>query len=364
MELKLIRNIDFRRTIRRLLLFCCGLLFWIYSIINQKYIADYHGAVSVRYRDPVITKQQIEDILEGMISREDHNIPEVTLWQREEDTVVRNHAMDSSVSLALITVAGDMSKVYPGPVLTGGALSREDQAGCIIDENTAYQLFYSEDVLGMKLDLEGKEYIIRGILKSESHNTMIIQAEDTLLGDREAKQYSCMELTFSDNRNAKPLAEQFIFTYGLGEPSAYIDGYLYRMLTEHLIHIPLWFCALWIIALFVRKIYSLKASPVLSLMGWAGVILISTLFIKLTDFYFYIPGSMIPNRWSDFDFWVSLLKKLTASLKEKEGILRYYKEAELRQRFFYSAAGAALAAIAEGLIIKDIRGCKNITELK
>ena len=352
MKQRIILGSNIGKSIRKLILLLFGLLFWVGAIINQKYLVDYNGAVSVRYRDPVLTEQEIKNRLEGMNLQKDSNIPKVTLWQKEEDTLITNDRMNTSLRLALITVVGDMRQVYPGSILQGGALFEEDYEGCVIDRDTAYKLFQSEEVVGMKLSIMKKEYVIRGVMKTSSGNTMIIQANDSGLEDGAITKYSCMELRFSDSQNAITLAKKFVSTCDVGEPSAYIDGYLYQKLAERVIHIPIWFIVLWIIGLLLRKVYLLKASLILSLVGYLAVLVLSILLIKLSDLYIYYPNSLIPNRWSDFDFWAHRWKEMMASHRERAGMIQYYMEIVLKKRFFFVISGVVLAVLVEGILIK------------
>ena len=345
-----------RKIIGLLIILISGVLFWMMAMLNQIGIADYHGAVSVRYSEPVLIRQEIEDIIEAMTSKNDVNIPEVTLWQKEEDILIRREERDAFVSLDLIMVAGDMSEVYPGPMAYGGYLSKEDDTGCVIDRNTADRLFGSENAVGMTIKFREKEYIIRGIMQESAGNTMMVQEEDTFSSEQNQKKYSCMELHFQDTGRGKFLAERFVLVNGFGTPAAYIDGYVYQKLSYLLIHIPLWFCALLIIIWSVRKVYSLKNSPLLILTGVLGIAVLSILLIKITNIHIYYPSSLIPNKWSDFDFWGDKIRGMVSSIGGREGVINYYKEVMLKRRLLFVVWGVVLATAAEGLLIKKVSG--------
>ena len=349
------KQIHFRRRfIWKITTLVVGAFLWIVSIINQMYISDYHSAVSVRYHEPVITRQQIDIILEDMISREDNYIPEITLWQREENIDITNEGKGNSMKISLITVAGDMSKIYPVSMLYGGYLTAEDKMGCVIDRATAYRLYGNPNVVGMKSCIHNKEYIIRGVIDEIDSNVMIIQEEEGPYKSLDDKKYSCLEMSYTDTENAKLLAERFITTNGLGTPDTYIDGYQNQKLSYMLIHIPLWFSALYILIYASRKVYSLNASPVLTLIGIVGLILLSIILIKLTNMYIYYPSSMIPNKWSDFDFFISKLKLIIFSLSRKEGMAQYYKDIILRKRMLMVIIGVVAAIITELYLVKNV----------
>ncbi len=336
----------------KLIILVFGSIFWITSIRNQAYLSDYHGAVSIRYKEPVLTSQEIDHIIQGMVSKEDRNIPEVTLWQRDEDMILTNEERNTSVSVGLITVVGDMTKVYPNSMLYGGYLSRGDASGCVIDKNTAYQLFHSENAVGLTINLEHKEYTISGIMRDMSSNIMIVQEENQAFSKNEGKSYSCMELAFSDTENAKYLAENFIRSNGLGTPTVYIDGYMYQKLSYLLIHIPLWFSAMLLILYFARRVNKLKGSVVLFVGGWLGIILFSALLIRITNVHIYYSSSMLPTLWSDFEFWGNQWKLLKSSLNHIEGSILYYNDIMLIKRMGLVLSGVALTVLSQVLGIK------------
>ncbi len=335
------------------------IIFWIISIMNQTYISDYHGAVSLRYKEPILTGQEINNIIKDMILKDDNNIPEVTLWQRAEDIIITNEKRNTSLSIGLITVAGDMTKVYPDSMLYGGYLPRGDDVGCVIDRNTAYKLFNTENVVGLSISLNNKEYIVRGIMKGMGSNTMIVQEEKQVPSKNESIKYSCMELVFSDTENAKYLAEKFINANSLGTPIVYIDGYMYQNISYLLIHIPIWFSALILIFHFARKVNKLKASLVLYVSGWFGIILLSAILIKITNVHINYSSSQLPTRWSDFDFWVNQWKMLKNSFSGTEGSILFYKDMMLKNRMVFVLSGVIIAVLSQAVGIKATRTKKQ-----
>lgn len=347
-----------KKLIWRLILLILGVTFWIAAIMNQAYISDYHEAVSVRYKEPILTAQQIDNITREMISKEDHNIPEVTLWQRDEDIILTDEERNTSVNVGLITVAGDMSKVYPNSMLYGSYLYKGDDTGCVIDRNTAYKLFRSENAVGLTISLNNKDYTVCGIMQETGSNTMIVQEEKQVVSKKEGTKYSCMELVYSDTENAKYLAEKFVQTNSLGTPTVYIDGYMYQKISYLLIHIPLWFSALLLILYLARKINKLKASPVLFVSGWLGIILLGAILIKITNVHIYYSSSMLPTRWSDFDYWGNQWKMLKSSFGSTEGSILYYKDIMLKRRMIFVLIGVIIAVLSEAVGIKGL-GTRN-----
>lgn len=360
MKRRIAFHMNSRKLIGKLILLILGSAFWIAAIMNQAYISDYHGAVSIRYQEPVLTAREMDHMIEEMLTKEAYNIPEVTLWQRDENRVLTNEERNASVSVGLITVAGDMARVYPNSLLYGSYLSQENEFGCMIDRDTAYQLFHTENAVGLTIRLEHKDYMICGILWGTGSNIMIVQEEKQVEADGGEKKYSCMELVFSDTDNARYLAETFVQTNGLGTPTAYIDGYKYQKLSYLLIHIPLWFSAIALVIYLARKVHRLKASRVLFVSGWLGIFLLSAILIKVTNVHIYYSSSMLPTLWSDFDFWGNQWKLFRSSFNRMEGNILYYNDIILMKRMLLVLGGIMLAVVTEMAGLKGNTGRSDI----
>ena len=122
-----------------------------------------------------------------------------------------------------------------------------------------------------------------------------------------------------------------------------------------LIQLPLWLSALLIVIYTAGKVYSRKASPILTFIGVIGIVILAVILIKITNMYIYYPSSMIPNRWSDFDFWLDKVRKIVSSISRKEGIVLYYKDIILRKRMVMVIIGVVAA------IVSEIRAYNNVT---
>lgn len=338
----------------KLILLALALVFWVGAIYNQKLMEASNGSISIRYREALLTKQQIDQILEGMRSRKDADTPQVTLWKSDEQKRITNEDIGRFLQVKLITVAGDISGIIQGSIESGGYLSPGDTAGCILDRNTAYELFGSENVIGRMLEYDNREYTVRGVLNTSGSNTMLIQAGSEKGPSEKAETYRCMELSFAETGpdKALSLAKNFVQIYGLGEPVSYSNGYRYQGISEFLVHLPIWLCVFGLILYSIRAVYRLRASLLLSLIGYVTVIAISMLLIRIADIHFHIPGSLLPNRWSDFDFWAAKGKELLAPFQGSKDVVQYYKETVPIRRLLLVISGVLVTVIAECCLLK------------
>jgi len=342
-----------KKRILFLLILLFGMISWTISIYYKRNITDYYASVGVRYEEATLTKQKIQDAQDIMLSSLESDVPEVTLWQKADNTDIGNQALSTKLKVDLIIVAGDMSRVYPGHMVSGGYIFEDDYMGCVIDSKTAYALYHTKDVVGMPIQYNNKEYIVRGVIELVECSTMLIQSDDTGLTYDNKNKYNCMELVFTDSENAISLAENFVINYDLGSPSTYINGYLYQNLADRIVLFPAWFFALWVMYICICRVYALRGSIVIVAISSIFVFILSILLVKLVDFHIYFPATLIPNKWSDFEFWVNQWKNIKASIREMDSSV-YYKDTMLRKSFYYVVSGAALAVISEGILLNSI----------
>ena len=75
----------------------------------------------------------------------------------------------ASITARAFGVGGDFFTFHPLKLLSGNYFDGEDlnKDGVIIDENVAWQLFGSNNVAGMYVEINGVQYLVRGVVKSD-----------------------------------------------------------------------------------------------------------------------------------------------------------------------------------------------------
>ena len=94
-----------------------------------------------------------------------------TGWYEKEKQSILNNNFNRTIESNIIFICGNSYLVAEGPVLF-----EDDIKGCLIDEETAYKLFGSNDVIGNTIIYDNREFIIRGIHRA-MEDTIIMQAE-------------------------------------------------------------------------------------------------------------------------------------------------------------------------------------------
>ena len=197
-------------------------------------------------------------------------------------------------------------------LVKGSNLFTDDLEGCLIDNDTSHKLFGSSNCVGREIVYNDRTLIVRGILKGSNANIMIqvpegsSQVLDGLIIDGTG-------LTLNK-------IEDFKMMFGINEMA--ISGNIYYMLAKF---IALIFPIIALVLILIKVIASLFKSrnkPILVILYILMSIASIFIFFKVTNIKISIPLDMIPNKWSDFDFW----SKMGKEYKEKFEYVLYMKK--------------------------------------
>lgn len=104
----------------------------------------------------------------------------IDCYSREGELTI--YSDRASVTARAFGVGGDFFTFHPLKLLSGNYFSEEEDVngdGVIIDENVAWQLFGSDNVAGMMVEIDGVQYPIRGVVKSDKgHFSTAAKEED------------------------------------------------------------------------------------------------------------------------------------------------------------------------------------------
>ncbi len=229
----------------------------------------------------------------------EEEVSQVTAWQWEEAVTLTEAELGRTAKAAFIKVWGAMEDVLPVMLKEGSFCTPEDKRGCVIDMETAYELFGTAKVSGNEILIGQKYYIIRGVVEAALPVAMIIETDRTSI-------FKQIEI-----RCDNPLRE-----FTSSEGFAVIEGPFYIDIVKRFLYLPVWILLFWIFFLGFWKEKQLfwekqKKVWILGLGLLAGVILIG-LGLKHEWIYFPFvwPERYIPSRWSDFSFWGQQWKDL------------------------------------------------------
>lgn len=272
------------------------LIIWGCGIYYGQFIKENYQSVSVRIHGNKITKRALIRALENEKTKKTKQIPAVTLWNCLEDQKVENKELATVIKTRMIELSGDMNQVYPLELVQGTIPIDEDGTGCLVDEDTAYELFKNVNAVGNFIIYQHKKYCIRGILKT-SEPIVILQTNNP------NQLFANLEMVYDDKENGEFLAHDFLVQNDLMNSYTILDTSFYGNIIDLFSHIPAWFLGFYIIFDILKFIWKRRNLPVQVMLLLPLSILSWFIISWIMEFQFYIPERLIPTRWSDFTFW-------------------------------------------------------------
>ena len=213
-------------------------------------------------------------------------------WREDSlQTVINPDLSRTASELKVLLIKGDSSLI-----LNSVFLFEDDKQGCLIDEDTAYKLFGSKNAIGRELQFSDRTLVVRGIHKETKAN-LILQ----LLDDEEVKLDG-----ISLDGSKFTLTEMKDFKMQSGLQELPIKGGIYYTVSKMMsMIIPIIILILLLSKVGINLLKE-RRKPVLFIIYLAVAFAIIIIFFKITNIKIQIPLDMIPNKWSDFDFWGEL----------------------------------------------------------
>lgn len=300
-----------------ILLSLAALIIWGSGIYYGQYIKKYYQSVSIRLKQDGITAKELITGLQYEEIKNTGNTPSISAWNCLEEQMITSTELGRSYQSWLIEAYGDVGHVFPFQLTTGNLLTSNDYEGCILDEETAYQLFGTINPIGNSITYKDKLYYIRGIIKSPKPVFFL------MIENRNHRYYN-IELVYgkSDGKreeNGQELADSFLLQNNLAGSYAVIDGPFYSELLEILSNIPAWFLGFYMLYSMLQMLWDRRTLPLQMLILLSGFLVLYMFLKWLLDFQISIPERLIPTKWSDFSFWVDKYKEI----QEQVGSIAY-----------------------------------------
>lgn len=219
-----------------------------------------------------------------------------TAWQEKSNESIENIEFYRNAEVDILLVNGDSSIIVNGPILF-----EDDKDGCLIDKNTAYKLFGDYNVVGKKIKYNERELTIRG-LHNGKESTVIMQTLNNYYENMNG-------IVIDNNKNIN--VDNFINEYNLSKNTLKSDFY-YNISKICIFVIPT-LIIVSVINELLKKFKEAKNKPILKLIYFFIISIILVIFIKCLDIS--IPLEILPNKWSDFEFWGNLYKTYEGKFK-------------------------------------------------
>ena len=237
------------------------------------------------------------DITADVIKNIEENKSDISVvgWAEKSMQSATNPDLSRNVSdLKVLAIKGNSSLLFNGAVLF-----QDDKEGCLIDTETSYKLFGSTYSIGKEITYGDRKLIVRGIHDGTKSN-IIVQlldgATDTLNG-----------LTIDGTDMTLNKINEFKTQFGIQEMA--IDGGIYHGFAKVFSMVFPIIALVLILIKVITYFFKAKRKPILKVIYISMAIITIIIFFKVTKFNISIPLDMIPNKWSDFDFWSKMWKE-------------------------------------------------------
>lgn len=238
----------------------------------------------------------------------------ITYWNQQKD-VINAPSLNRSVEGTIITFHGRAEDIEALTYQTGNGMFLDERRGCLLNEKMAEGLFGSYQIYGQKIQWNGKEYWIRGVVK-EKERRWEDEARMYLYGEEEA--YQNCEIKIEHLMDTTSVKEVFTLQYGSG--FSIWNGYVYTSFAQMLITGSSWIGLFLSVIFFIKNEkkhvvgVSLKKQK-RKLLFWSGIMLLQQKWIWGTvTRFFVLPQDWIPTKWSDFSWYYEKFKQLKEQL--------------------------------------------------
>lgn len=195
------------------------------------------------------------------------------LWGKTDGMEVEEMQWGRRSSVSVWKVRGDLEVLFTG----SARLLEQDLQGCYLDAETARELFGSTEVLGSEVRCAGRRLTVRGILEGE-RGLLVIRPG----GEERTDRITLENISASE-------CESFLMRYGISG-TAVSGAFLGEILQIFLFLFP--------VCLVIRLFRGLKGGRA-DVLRWILLLVLLCVLLRLIK----IPETMIPDKWSDFQFW-------------------------------------------------------------
>jgi len=329
-----------------LLLIFLGCICWCFSLSNGEYLADNYGAVSFRFENEPLHTEKLNEIVEWQ-KKDDENNVELTAWtQKDSQEIKSNNVIIESDLIYIWGKAKDEFKL-------------QADSSCAISYDKAYELWKSSDVLGKTVVINDVSYKISAVL-NDATGVVIVKADkyndDTTFHVLEIKtSHKTSNWSTNEFKAENSLNPDVIVNYDNFSEASYKVALF-----------PGWIVFFIMSVKIVSKLYLERKNKFMFACLIMALILWIALGLELNQFSFDFPQSLIPTRWSDFEFWGKTFDNIRMQIRTLNLMKIYYADEYFRKTLFsiiiYCVAGSA--AFIVGLKYIKMQGINKLIVLE
>lgn len=241
-----------------------------------------YPGISLRY-DNALSSDYVDKIVQ-------QDINGISLWGETEKTIT---GLSVKENIPTVVYIGDSTVIWPNEYIYGQGPGVLDFKGCALSNSLAWQLFGSNDVVGLSVEIDKVSYTICGVFDAEDA-LMLLPASDE-------DSFTVIDLATEDSAWDDPegWVMNMIHKYGFPLPDQIIYGNELCAITKLAAWLPIIGSVIGFIFAFVqysRQWRHLSRELFIFSLLFALAILLPFLLAQ-------IPAWLTPSRWSDFTWW-------------------------------------------------------------
>lgn len=342
-EQRMLRQAETNSKILCWLFFFIMCIFMLMGFQTSHYAEGKSGQISVRYTEGWCTGKQLEAVISK--NQEENEISSITAWKQTEHVTITKEDLGRNISVKLIEMWGDVEQIFPQRLSGGAPLLKEDENGCMISEQAAYELFGGTDVIGKTISQEEYPLIIRGLLDVEE-KLLIRQVSDT----------ACTYLEINgESGGSKEAIRALLIQTGTDLMSgAVIEIDTFRGILHLMQLLPAGILLVFAISYANRFMQNRNLKWIVP-----GKCILLMVCLALTfagiRYIWCFSEDFIPSRWSDFIFFKNLINEQVENYKKYLDIPEINRDRELFRCLKYTAfceAGSIICMLGGKLIAR------------
>ncbi len=312
-----------------MLLVLAGCMLWSGSAGRYAELDRGYKGVSLRFETTPLTIDGLDEIRRRQKDlRTDFKL---TAWRQDYNLEIEDRDLGICIESDVIYMWGD------GKGMCG-------YTGCSMSSDKAYELWGSRDVLGKTVYIDGISYKIACV--TDSMTGIIAVKGDNYRRD---EKFVSMDMEPElDGDEASVLIEEFILQNSYSADSLINYSDVVSVTGNFVIFPALTIFACMCARLLTGFYYAKKHKKGFRVIACYVYVAFLVLWVCICffagSFSFEIPGSFIPTKWSDFDFWSGLAERYRNDLSGLRLARDYVPDVYLTKSFIYIFAGGLLSS--------------------
>lgn len=219
-------------------------------------------------------------------------------FKEESSKDVYNMELGKNTQCSVIYIVGNSNVLLDNTSLYIG-----DSKGCIIDKKVAYALFGDYNVKGLNITYNNVEYKIRNVVDN-INNSIVIEAD--------GNSNMTMDVIALESDDDS-YTQEFMNKYGINSITS--DNNIYSRFAKGISYILLVIILFVFLSKLIRIIINDKDRPIRQILDIAITVIVCIILYKIVDVNFTFNYNLIPNEWSDFDYWGDVIRKYSENYK-------------------------------------------------